>query len=69
MGRSEENDSGGCIGLFPGQVRFFGKDLVEGGEHLKVPRMGGNGVKQAVDHALWHAIPDNGRFYIVHSYY
>ena len=25
--RSEENDGVDCIGLFPGQVRFFGKDL------------------------------------------
>ena len=48
--RSEENDGVDCIGLFPGQVRFFGKDLVEDGEHLKVPHMGWNEVKQVVDH-------------------
>jgi len=69
MERSEENDGVDCIGLFPGQVRFFGKDLHEDGEHLKVPHMGWNEVKQVVDHPLWHAIPDNGRFYFVHSYY
>ena len=50
-------------------MRFFGKDLHEDGEHLKVPHMGWNEVKQVVDHPLWHAIPDNGRFYFVHSYY
>ncbi len=34
---SEENDGVDCIGMFPGNVRFFGKDLHEDGEHLKVP--------------------------------
>ena len=33
---SEENDGVDCIGLFPGAVKFFGKGLVEDGEHLKV---------------------------------
>ena len=37
MDTSEENGGVDCIGLLPGQVRFFGKDLHEGGEHLKVP--------------------------------
>ncbi len=67
--RSEENDGVDCIGLFPGQVRFFGKDLHEAGEHLKVPHMGWNQVSQAVEHPLWHEIPDQARFYFVHSYY
>ena len=66
---SEENDGVDCIGLFPGQVRFFGKDLHEAGEHLKVPHMGWNQVSQAVEHPLWHEIPDQARFYFVHSYY
>jgi glutamine amidotransferase len=69
MERSEENDGVDCIGLFPGQVRFFGKDLVEDGERLKVPHMGWNEVRQSIDHPLWHEIPDGGRFYFVHSYY
>ena len=34
MERSEENDGVDCIGLFPGQVRFFGKGMVEDGEQL-----------------------------------
>jgi glutamine amidotransferase len=66
---SEENDGVDCIGLFPGAVKFFGKDLVEDGEHLKVPHMGWNEVKQKVSHPLWHDIPDMARFYFVHSYY
>ena len=67
--RSEENGGVDCIGLFPGQVRFFGKDLSEDGERLKVPHMGWNEVAQAVKHPLWHDIPDHARFYFVHSYY
>nr|GFC52703.1 hypothetical protein [Tanacetum cinerariifolium] len=31
--------------------------------------MGWNEVTQAVDHPLWHNIPDKARFYFVHSYY
>ena len=66
---SEENGGVDCIGLFPGQVKFFGKDLHEDGEHLKVPHMGWNEVRRTVDHPLWHEIPDMARFYFVHSYY
>ncbi len=66
---SEENAGVDCIGLFPGAVKFFGKDLHEDGEHLKVPHMGWNEVKQNISHPLWHDIPDLARFYFVHSYY
>ena len=31
--------------------------------------MGRNQVKQAKDHPLWKGVPDNSRFYFVHSYY
>ncbi len=68
MDRSEENGGVNCLGLLPGQVRFFGNDLVENGEKLKVPHMGWNQVKQ-VAHPLWRGIADNSRFYFVHSYY
>jgi len=68
MDRSEENGGVDCMGLFSGQVKFFGKDLHENGEHLKVPHMGWNQVQQ-VSHPLWSGIADNTRFYFVHSYY
>lgn len=68
MDRSEENGGVDCMGLFPGQVRYFGDDLVENGERLKVPHMGWNTVAQ-VKHPLWAGIADNSRFYFVHSYY
>ena len=53
---SEENGGVDCIGLFPGAVKFFGKDLHEDGEHLKVPHMGWNEVFPARPHALWQGI-------------
>ena len=69
MAHSEENNGVDCIGLLPGEVRFFGHDLHEGGERLKVPHMGWNQVSQAAEHPLWHDIEDGERFYFVHSYY
>ncbi|MCA6063817.1 imidazole glycerol phosphate synthase subunit HisH [Thalassolituus marinus] len=68
MDSSEENGGVDCMGLFSGQVKFFGNDLVENGEQLKVPHMGWNRVEQ-VAHPLWSGIADNSRFYFVHSYY
>ncbi|HEY0961415.1 MAG TPA: imidazole glycerol phosphate synthase subunit HisH [Pseudomonadales bacterium] len=68
--RSEENGGVDCIGLFKGQVRHFGNDLRDAsGVQLKVPHMGWNRVRQIQPHAMWHGIPDNERFYFVHSYF
>ena len=69
MARSEENGGVDCIGLFPSQVRYFGENLNENGERLKVPHMGWNEVYQTIEHPLWHNIADGDRFYFVHSYY
>ena len=69
MSRSEETGGVEGIGLLPSQVRYFGDNLSENGERLKVPHMGWNQVWQTVDHPLWHDIPDGDRFYFVHSYY
>lgn len=70
MTRSEENNGVDCINLLAGDVKFFGGDLYDAnGERLKVPHMGWNEVAQAVAHPLWNGIPQNSRFYFVHSYY
>ena len=70
MQSSEENGGVPCLGLFPGQVRFFGDDLKDaGGECLKVPHMGWNRVNQCAQHPMWKDIPDRSYFYFVHSYY
>ncbi|WP_426415705.1 imidazole glycerol phosphate synthase subunit HisH [Aestuariirhabdus sp. LZHN29] len=68
--RSEENDGIDCIGLLPGEVKYFGRDLKEAnGERLKVPHMGWNQVEQLAEHPLCNGIDNNARFYFVHSYY
>lgn len=61
----EEN--GGTVGLavISGQVKRFRLS----DPTLKVPHMGWNQVKQTRPHPLWRDIPDNSRFYFVHSYY
>ena len=70
MDRSEENDGVECLGMIPGDVRFFGNPLTDAsGQRLKVPHMGWNEVRQHMDHPLWTGIPDMSRFYFVHSYY
>lgn len=70
MQHSEENQGVDCLGFMHGRVRFFGKDLKdEEGKRLKVPHMGWNKVSQTQHHPLWENVPDNSRFYFVHSYY
>lgn len=68
---SEENAGTDCLGLFPGKVRFFGTDHhdPETGERLKIPHMGWNQVHQERVHPLWEGIPQDSRFYFVHSYF
>jgi len=70
MQSSEENGGVDCIGLFAGQVKHFGTNLVDSnGVALKVPHMGWNRVRQKQAHPMWHGIADNERFYFVHSYF
>ncbi len=40
MAHSEENRGIDCLGVFGGEVRFFGEQVGEIGERLKVPHMG-----------------------------
>ena len=64
MELSEENEGVTCLGWFPGRVKKFDAAL-----GVKVPHMGWNEVYQAENHPLWTDIPQNARFYFVHSYY
>ncbi|HWV14743.1 MAG TPA: imidazole glycerol phosphate synthase subunit HisH [Cellvibrio sp.] len=69
MDHSEENNGVDCIGILPGKVRFFGENLRDdAGTPLKVPHMGWNQVRHN-DHKLWADIPQDSRFYFVHSFY
>ncbi|MGB0713074.1 MAG: imidazole glycerol phosphate synthase subunit HisH [Gammaproteobacteria bacterium] len=64
---SEENGGIDCLGLIPGAVRHFADrdELAD----LKIPHMGWNNVRQHASHPLWADIPQDSRFYFVHSYY
>lgn len=68
MTHSEENGGIECLDLYPGEVRHFG-EVTEKAERLKIPHMGWNNIFQTRPHPLWKNIPDNSRFYFVHSYY
>jgi glutamine amidotransferase len=61
--RSEERDTT-CLGLVPGVVRRF-----PAGTGLKVPHMGWNAVHFTRPHPVFEGIPQDTRFYFVHSYY
>ncbi|MDO8989217.1 MAG: imidazole glycerol phosphate synthase subunit HisH [Sideroxyarcus sp.] len=65
---SEEGDTP-CLGLFQGPVKRFASGLHDAqGSKLKVPHMGWNQVHHG-DHPLWAGIPQDARFYFVHSYH
>ncbi len=69
LSASEESQGVECLAIFSGQVIHFPKNVIDAkGAVLKIPHMGWNQVKQQ-PHPLWKNIPDNSRFYFVHSYY
>ena len=71
MDFSAENEGTQCLGILAGTVEAFGSDLHDpiSHERLKVPHMGWNQVNQTMQHAMWKGIPQDSRFYFVHSYY
>ena len=80
---SEENGGVNGLGILAGEVRWFGHRLLHTNQQtthnqpssnqlkssFKIPHMGWNQVQQTCPHALWESIPQNSRFYFVHSYY
>jgi glutamine amidotransferase len=69
LDESEESGSTQCLGIFPGRVRKFSNGMHDShGDLIKIPHMGWNTVSQ-LQHPLWNDIPDNSRFYFVHSDY
>jgi glutamine amidotransferase len=68
---SEENEGTRCLGILHGRVRRFPDPLTDPftGEKLKVPHMGWNKIQQVSSHPLWNGIPQDSRYYFVHSYY
>ncbi|MFZ2452466.1 MAG: imidazole glycerol phosphate synthase subunit HisH [Methylovulum miyakonense] len=66
---SAENGHNPCLNIFAGHVVRFPEDLHDHeGTRLKIPHMGWNQVRQN-PHPLWQGIPQDSRFYFVHSYY
>ena len=69
----ESDEDGGTAGLgwLQGNVVRFRGDMHEPGTgaRLKIPHMGWNEVLPAREHSLWSGIPEDSRFYFVHSYY
>ncbi len=69
MRHSEENGGTALLGLYAGEVRRFeGLAAGDNGLPLKIPHMGWSPVHQVTEHPLWADIPDDSRFYFVHSY-
>ena len=69
MRHSAENDGVDGLALFGDEVKFFGEVEAVKQQGLKVPHMGWNEVRHTVDHPIWQDIPNNSRFYFVHSYF
>lgn len=65
---SEENDTQ-CLGIVPGTVKRFPKELQQDGMPLKIPHMGWNRVAFQKDHPVFRGLPEGSEFYFVHSYY
>ncbi len=69
--RSEANAGIDCLNILAGQVKRFPVTSTIAGapQTLKVPHMGWNKVVQESRHPLWDGIPNEARFYFVHSYW
>jgi imidazole glycerol-phosphate synthase subunit HisH len=69
LAQSEENEGISCLNIIPGHVIRFPIALTgPDGQRLKIPHMGWNNVHQHA-HPLWQNIPQDSRFYFVHSYF
>ncbi|MBN2865913.1 MAG: imidazole glycerol phosphate synthase subunit HisH [Thiotrichales bacterium] len=66
MSHSNENNGIDCLDIIKGNVKHFD---IEDHSELKVPHMGWNQITQTIDHPLWQNIPQDSRFYYVHSYF
>lgn len=71
LDHSEENEGTDCLGIIPGNVLPFDSNMTDPitKERLKVPHMGWNQVHQVIKHPIWKDIPQDSRFYFVHSFF
>lgn len=69
LSASDENNKTACLAIIDGSVEHFPAAMTDQqGNRLKIPHIGWNQVQQN-NHPLWHAIPQNSRFYFIHSYF
>ncbi len=66
---SEEGGGVQCLSVLEGQVKKFNDRLSDAGRPIKIPHMGWNTVHQVRRHPLWLGVPQDARFYFVHSYF
>jgi glutamine amidotransferase len=66
---SEEFGKSDGLGIFPGRVRRFPANMMEGSEKLKIPHMGWNGISIKQKTEYLDGIAEGDHFYFVHSYY
>jgi glutamine amidotransferase len=69
LSHSEENNGIDCMGLYPGDVHFFGNKIDQKENLLKIPHMGWNNVYHTQPHVLWEGIEQGSRVYFLDSYY
>jgi len=76
LDHSAEDGGVSGFGTVPGQVHGFAEHFARepacdpvSGAPLKIPHMGWNQVRQEQAHPLWRGIPDQARFYFVHSFF
>ncbi|MDE0309015.1 MAG: imidazole glycerol phosphate synthase subunit HisH [Acidiferrobacterales bacterium] len=65
---SDEDGGVNGLGFLSGHVRKFDSQLMDAGRRIKIPHMGWSKVHQTAEHPLWEGIPQDTRFYFVHSY-
>lgn len=68
MDYSEESGGVDLLHTLPGRVARFPEMQGPEGRRLKIPHMGWNRVMPALEHPLWHGLPETPWFYFVHSY-
>ena len=66
---SEEDGGVQGLGVLEGKIRKFDTHFKDCGQRIKIPHMGWNIVHQKQKHPLWKGIPQDSRFYFVHSFY
>ena len=66
---SEEDGGVDGLKVLAGRVERFSAGLIDCGHRIKIPHMGWSIVHQTCQHPLWSGIPQDTRFYFVHSYF